>query len=115
MKEGDVRVIKKTAVSRECENCGERATKKLSYLLENFRSNPASRAYGRDDCSWCSDLDIFCCDSEECKRELHRGRPDGYYSGYSTWSRGERFEHMFLEWKEEDITEAAHKTEDMRG
>lgn len=40
-------------VYRECDHCSEPAKYRHTYLLEGTRSNPASKAYGRDDCSHC--------------------------------------------------------------
>lgn len=81
----------------ECEQCGEAATKKYTYLLEgNARANPASSAYGEDDCSWCSDHEEFGCDS--CKVP----QVDGY-SLCSIFTKNNRFSHMFVTTKYEPI------------
>lgn len=105
--EGDVEVIRRTRVRKACEYCGEPATQRHMYLLQNFRSNPASSAYRRDDCSRCSDHDIFTCDN--CRPE----RPDGM-SGCDGRQRLIRDDgtvypgsvHSFLEWSEERIEPA---------
>lgn len=47
--EGDIKVVIKTRQRRECNNCGEAATKRLSFCYLNGRLNPASSMYGRDD------------------------------------------------------------------
>lgn len=75
-----------------CELCGEPAHFRHSYLLENYRTNRASKAYGRDDASWSSDVDVFTC--RDCKPET----PDGCDPGRSTFPATEKFAHMFLYW-----------------
>lgn len=59
----------------ECEICGEPADYRLTFLLEGSRSNPASSAYGRDDCSRCSDQDVFVC--KEHEKETRWNPPAG--------------------------------------
>lgn len=64
---------------RRCDQCGEPATQVVTYLLEGTRSNPASSAYGRDDCSYCSDLDLYACGDEHARElSLSEGIPKGY-------------------------------------
>jgi hypothetical protein len=94
--EGDTKLVERTRVRIECEQCGEPATKKHTYLLPGARRNPASSAYGRDDCSWCSDHEAFTCD--DCRQP----RPDGY-EWCSTFSARPSFAHMFLRWSEREI------------
>lgn len=94
--EGDAKIIIRTRERRECEYCDELAVYKHALLLENYRSNPASSAYGRDDCSYSSDDDVFTCG--KCKP----GIPHGFVEG-SRFECGERFSHMFLHWTEEVI------------
>lgn len=95
--EGTVQIMRQTRYRIECEECGEPAHFKHGYLLEgDARRNPASSAYGRDDCSWCSDQDHFTC--KTCKKP----RVDGY-SWCSTFPASKRFAHMFLTWQEEEI------------
>lgn len=96
MKEGDVVIVKRVCVSEKCEECGERATKKITFLYENARRNPASSAYGKDDCSWCEDEKSFACEVHD---EKIRRNPPRDMVWCSTFSR-DRFEHMFLRWKE---------------
>ena len=96
MKLGEVIEITKTCVERGCDECGESARYKHTYLLKGTRSNPASSAYGKDDCSWCEDECSYSC--EEHKELVRRNIPDGYV-WCSTFSR-DRFEHMFLYWEE---------------
>jgi hypothetical protein len=100
--EGEIKVVRKTRVRIECENCGEFATKRHTYLLENARRNPASSAYRHDDCSWCSDGDVFTCDA--CKPTA----PNGMH-WCSTFSVSDRFAHMFLSWVEKEIQSAGER------
>jgi len=50
---------------RECEECGEPAVYKTTFLLPNCRANPASSAYRRDDCTYCSDREMFVCEEHQ--------------------------------------------------
>jgi len=94
--QGETKTTASKRARRECEVCGEPAHFKHSFLFKNFRSNPKSKAYGRDDCSWASDIDVFVC--QDCKPET----PDGCDSGASVFPAIARFAHMFLYWKEEE-------------
>jgi len=61
-----------------CENCGEEATRKLTFLLHGARSNPHSTAYRHYDCSRCEDAAVFVC--EECcnhGRSYEKFAPEG--------------------------------------
>lgn len=91
--EGDTRT--QIRMRRSCEMCGEAATKKHTYLLDNARLNPASSAYGRDDCSWCEDAHEYLCD--DCQSET----PDGYGPCSIFSATAGHFAHMFLHWIEE--------------
>lgn len=75
----------------ECEICGEPAHYKHTWLLKGARSNPASEAYGKDDCSWCEDEKTFAC--QECTNGV---RPPEGYGTCSVFPASERFAHMFL-------------------
>ena len=90
--EGDIRTTVATRMRKTCEECGELAHYKHSFLYEGMRSNRASSAYGRDDCSWCSDVDVFTC--KKCRPTT----PDGCDPRSSRLEIGERSTHMFLEW-----------------
>ena len=90
--EGDTRTRVERRVRKECAECGEPAVYRHSFLYEGMRSNPASSAFRKDDCSWCSDADVFTC--KECKPTL----PGGCDLRSSRFEIGERFAHMFLEW-----------------
>ena len=94
--EGDVKVTTYKRVRKCCDNCGEPAHYLNAFLLPNFRNNPASTAYGRDDCSWCEDERRFSCKDPNCQRDMRH--LDGYVS-CSTFPASERFAHMFLVWE----------------
>ncbi len=98
--EGETKTIIKTRVRRECENCGEPATRQHTYLKPNARANPASSAYRRDDCTWCSDHELYLCDNCE-QRDCEVDVPDGY-GWCSTFKLSERFTHLFLRWDERE-------------
>ena len=93
-REGERRV--QVLERRRCEVCGAPATRRLTWLLENYRRNPASSAYGMDDCSWCSDLEKFVC--EECLDSQRKDVPPGFAHVPSVFPCIERFQHMFLVW-----------------
>jgi len=94
--EGEVKIVRRVRTRVECEQCGEPADFRYTYLLPNARSNPASKAYGKDDCSWCSDAETFGCQACYGDREpLMEG-----YRWCSTFTAGPRFAHMFLVWRE---------------
>lgn len=96
MKIGEERITKEICCEHECFECGEPATHEINYLLEGTRRNPQSSAYGRDDCSWCSDDKVFTC--EEHKKQAINNPPIGMV-WCSDVTRNERFEHLFLYWK----------------
>lgn len=76
-----------------CDECGAEATKRLSYLYDNARSNRASSGYGRDDISWCSDAEKFACDRHN--EQMRNDPPEGM-----SWCAEffkERFPHMFVQ------------------
>ena len=99
--EGETKTVTRTRVRIECEQCGEPATKRHTYLLPNARINPASSGYGGDDISWCSDHEAFACDA--C--------PEPSFDGYrwcGTFSVAPdrlRFAHMFLRWSDREVKE----------
>ena len=94
---GQTRTIKQIHKRLECEFCEEPATYKLTFLLPNARGNPASKAYGRDDCSWCSDKNVFVCNEHEKDRfKIAREIGMGWCAAFPY----ERFKHMFEYWKD---------------
>jgi hypothetical protein len=92
--EGDVRT--QVRVRRECAVCEEPATKRITYLYEGYRSNPASSAYHYDDCTWCSDDEAFACD--EHTREVERDAPEGMQWAGTFDGTKPHLSHMLLCW-----------------
>jgi len=90
--QGAERIITQVRERKCCDVCGEFAHFRHSFLFHNYRSNPTSSAYRRDDCSWCSDVDVFTC--RDCRPET----PEGCDSGGSRFPATSQFVHMFLEW-----------------
>ena len=101
--EGETRTVIKTRVRRECDGCGGPATHKHTYLNDApvaARRNPASSAYGRDDCTWCSDYDQYLCDG--CDRKDYEGDvPDGHH--WCSTFKVDRLPHLFLYWHEREL------------
>jgi hypothetical protein len=93
--EGEVKTTARRRDRQECEICGEPAHYKHTFLFENARSNPASKAYRKDDCSWCEDECRYVCK----EHEKDRTGPHGM-SWCATFPASERFAHMFLVWHE---------------
>ena len=91
--EGDTRI--QVRKRRECAICGLPATKRCSYLWENYRSDPASSAYHHDDCSYCSDDEAFACDAhvDTVRRDTPRGMVEGSVFHLP------RFARMLLYWE----------------
>ena len=75
MKEGTIKTVKYEYRRKECEECGEPATMRIGFLLENARNNPASSGYGGDDISYCTDAIKYCCNEHE--NTIERNPPDG--------------------------------------
>lgn len=98
--EGEIKIVLKTKCRRHCDNCGEPATKRITFLLENARRNPGSSAYGRDDCSYCADAEAFTCD--ECERTVQRNAPPGM--DWCGTFFGPRATHYLLFWHEQEVT-----------
>jgi len=92
--EGETRTQERVRVI--CEFCGAPAMKKHTFLLAGTRGNPASSAFGRDDCSWCEDGHAFACEDPACERQ--GGNMEGYVP-CSTFTCVDRFSHMFLKWE----------------
>lgn len=96
MREGDVVEITKVCKARECFKCGEPAIWKHTFLYEGSRSNPRSKAYRKDDCSWCEDDCNYAC--EEHKDLLRNTPPDTGLRWCSSFPK-DKFEHLFLYWE----------------
>ena len=76
MKVGDKETITYKVCWHECQECGMPASFRIAYLVAgNCRGNPASSAYGRDDCSWCSDAEVYAC--KKHYRILEHTPPNG--------------------------------------
>ena len=101
--EGETKIIIKRRVRIECQNCGDPATQRHTYLLENYRRNPKSAAYGKDDCTWCSDHDEFTCD--HCNPPVIAGYAGGGSPGGTFQYGMQQLAHMFLQWREEAAPE----------
>lgn len=98
--EGEEQTIRRVKYRHECHNCGEPAHYKQTYLLDRARSNPASSAYGRDDCSWCEDESVYYCKAGRTYgSDCRPPKLDGY-GECSTFPASQRFAHMFLYWHE---------------
>jgi hypothetical protein len=74
-KVGQIITTKYKVQWHECEICGMPAQHRLTFLMPNCRTNPASSAYRHDDCSWCSDYETYACHKHE--RELTWSNPNG--------------------------------------
>lgn len=96
--EGETKTIIRTRIRRECEYCSESAHYKHTFLLVGTRNNPLSKAWGRDDCSWCEDEHRYVCK----EHEHNRTPPDGYVR-CSTFPASEQFAHLFLKWHEREV------------
>ena len=95
--EGKVEIIERTRCRHECTECGEPADFRHSHLLDGARRNPASSAYRRDDCYWCSDAETYSC----AKHESNRNSPDGH-SWCSTFALL-KYPHMGLYWRDKKL------------
>jgi len=65
VKIGDLHICAYRWQWRECEECGAAAVYESTFLLPNCRTNPASSAYGLNDCSYCSDEGLFVCEEHK--------------------------------------------------
>ena len=99
MTEGDLILIQKVCKRKECEFCGKPATLKHTFLLNGSRNNPASKAYGKDDCSWCEDDCVFICEvcnKTENRYKIAKEKDMGWCSTFDY----QRLSHLFLYWQE---------------
>lgn len=96
--EGDIETVTRRRRRHECGICGAPAHYKHTFLPQGARSNPASSAFGRDDCSWCGDACQYVC-----REHLEEGRetPPRGMCWCSTFPASERFKHLFLYWEDE--------------
>ena len=76
MKVGEVEIRKYKWLWRDCELCDRPASWRVTFLDDGYagcRRNPSSSAYGKDDCSWCSDYEVYACKTH--MREVERLNP----------------------------------------
>ena len=90
---GKIRTVKLICKERTCDFCGEPATWKLTFLYPNSRTNPKSKAYGKDDCSWCEDDSRFVCNVHE--KDRYRIADELRMNWCSAYPR-QNFKHLFL-------------------
>lgn len=102
--EGETRIEVSTQRRRECDNCGEPATKLFWYTYINGRRDPRSSMHGRDDCSWCSDAEAYACD--ECESEVKRVCCPSEMSWGATHTLGSHNARLFLYWCSRHATPA---------
>jgi hypothetical protein len=74
-KVGEIETIKYRWNWHECQVCGMPASWEVNYLAKDGRRNPASSAYGKDDCSWCKDATGYACRKHQT--EVERDYPEG--------------------------------------
>ena len=114
--EEGTKVTKTFVITRHlCLECGARATRQISYLLENARTNPRSSGFGRDSIVACSDAKVFSC--EEHYDYLRKSPPEGMKWGGSC-SCNKISKHLFLYEKESTISsgdphDALDRTQDV--
>ena len=99
MRVGETRTITEVAKWHECEVCGYPAKYRITFLNDGdagARRNPGSSAFGRDDCSWCSDHETYAC--QKHKKQLERKEPSWSYHWCASFPLKE-FKHMGFYWK----------------
>lgn len=97
MKIGDKKTKVMVAKWRACQVCGMPASFRITYLFAgNYRGNPASSAYGKDDCSWCSDAESFACKKHMREVEQDISPSMTYCSTFTL----KGFKHMGFYWEE---------------
>lgn len=95
--EGEVKTTTKQRQRIGCEECGEAAHFRHTFVLHNARNNPQSGAYGRDEIIYCADAERFVCR----EHQNPRGEPEGMH-WCATFAATAQTAHMFLRWR--DIT-----------
>jgi hypothetical protein len=87
---GETQTVQFRWLWRECANCSNPASHRVTYLLRSARVTPESAGYRKDDISWCSDEEIYSC--RRCLRTMELDAPDGmeYVASFSL----ARFQHM---------------------
>ena len=56
---------------QECEYCHLPAKYRVTFLLPDCRTNPASSAYHHDDCTWCADEVLYTCEEHKKQARLN--------------------------------------------
>lgn len=95
---GDIETVRYRWLWRDCEECDRPAKFRITFLRANSRRNPASRGYGKDDISWCSDAERFACRTH--KDHVLFNPPEGMF-----WCSSfllVRFQHMG--WYKKQVT-----------
>ena len=98
MQENEKRTITQICKRRVCEICGAPATYRLTFLLPNARSNPASSGYGKDDISWCKDGEAFVCDKHN-NSERNKIANELGMKWCASFPFNDRWKHLFLFWE----------------
>jgi hypothetical protein len=105
MDRNQIKTVVYVCRARSCEECGEDATMRLTFLFPHARTNPASKGYRGDDISWAADEEAFACYTHE-----HEVRKSYQREGNLEWCstfQFSNFPHMGLYWskdKEEIVT-----------
>lgn len=97
--EGEVRITKEIRRRHGCEECGEPATHKHTYLLVDARRNPQSKGYRKDDLTWCEDDARYACEEHMVlvRRQPHeRGTAMEWCA---TFDAAKLYPHMLLYWQ----------------
>lgn len=79
---------------RDCELCDRPASWRITFLDDGSngcRRNPSSSAYGKDDCSWCSDYELFAC--KKHRADIERWEPKPNHNRCSSFPL-KNFKHM---------------------
>ena len=99
---GDQKIITMEYVQKTCDECANPATKRITFLYENARQNPASKGYRGDDISWCSDAEALSCD--DCQNVVRGKKPENmsWAGTFTCYKDGEFTDlaHMVCDWQE---------------
>lgn len=102
---GEKRTFTEIASWHECEVCRLPAAYRLTFILRGGRQNPASTAYNRDDCGWCSDLDKYACRKHQMQLWVWHGA----YESCASFQL-KHFRHMGFYWRRVKDIEGSTKT-----
>jgi hypothetical protein len=95
--EGTRRTVEEVWTRRRCDECGDPATRRATYLRNQARTNPGSRGYGRTDLNYCSDRDIHLCEVCQPPFLTHYYRHQIFL--------GTDYPHMLFHWKKISVIE----------